>query len=90
MHGLNHSTASDALGLKPILFADTRIPYWPSLKLGTGWAGTDQRSNLQARKISRILTILLFYSISTLPTLQKLDEGAITINEQHELSTVQP
>jgi len=30
----------------------------------------------------------LFYSISTLPTLQKLDEGAIAITEQLELFTV--
>jgi len=54
------------------------------------WAGTDQRSNLQVSKISRILTILLFYNISTLPTLQKRDEGVIAINEQLELSTMQP
>jgi len=51
------------------------------------WTGAEQWSNLQVSKIGRIV---LFYSISTLPTLQKPDEGTIVINEQLELSTVQP
>jgi len=73
------------LALKLLLL--TCINHWPSLKPATDRPGTDQRSYLQVSKISRILTILLFYSISTLP---KLDEGGIAINEQLKLFTLQP